>query len=768
MHRSITSVACVVLACLALTGASRAATLAGRVVERATGRPVVGVLVTLSELGRATPTDADGRFAFAGVAPGLHALAVRNVAWAAIERVVRVGTSDDDIVLALTPAVHRMDDVIVRSARSSETLLGSSLAALVVGGDALRSRGSVTTADALADAPGVALVRDGSWPTAVSIRGQSRANVVTLVDDTRLETAQDLAGALSLVDDAELERVEVITSPGSVLFGTGALGGAIHLVSRRPRLADDAAWSGEWNTSARVGTSSLAHHAAVERSGPGWAARVSAGRRRAGDTHTPAGPIANSSFGEWSTSAAVAARGPGDLQVLASYQRAQAEDAGIPGGAAIAASATATYRVARRERVALELTRPLATARLVARLAHQRIAREVEIVQSPTVLVTPHATHDATSAQVEARLLPGARHVTTVGAEGWRRDLDSRRERLLRASGRWIGERPVPRASHTSGGAYVQHEWAIEPERTHVVLGARADANRMRNDRALQPEWAVVNGVPQTPPVGQFELWPAGRTLDASWDASVGVHRRWTRALSGRARAATAYRSPSLEERFQYLDLGSTLRVGQPHLRPERSRSLEGGVRFEGRVVSLQVDGFVNAMTDRVSEEPGTFQGRAAFVKTNVGRAQLHGFEATADARPGGALACRGTLAFVRGLDFTRGADLAQVAPLAGAVELRAAFGRHGRGWLACTAAATQRHPGPGESVTPGWTRWSAGFASAPFGWSGVRFTASAGVDNVFDRAYRQHLSTLRGAVPLEPGRTAWIAVGTAAGSGAP
>lgn len=71
----------------------------------------------------------------------------------------------------------------------------------------------------------------------------------------------------------------------------------------------------------------------------------------------------------------------------------------------------------------------------------------MEVVQSPTVTVTPHATHKTTSAQIEAPAEPSPRHLLTVGAEGWQRVLDSRRERRLAAQNRIVGERPVPHAS---------------------------------------------------------------------------------------------------------------------------------------------------------------------------------------------------------------------------------------------------------------------------------------------------------------------------------
>ena len=40
-----------------------------------------------------------------------------------------------------------------------------------------------------------------------------------------------------------------------------------------------------------------------------------------------------------------------------------------------------------------------------------------------------------------------------------------------------------------------------------------------------------------------------------------------------------------------------------------------------------------------------------------------------------------------------------------------------------------------------------------------ARARLRCGVDNAFDRAYRQHLSTLRGIVKLEPGRNVHAAL---------
>ncbi|MFN8586918.1 MAG: TonB-dependent receptor [Candidatus Eisenbacteria bacterium] len=484
--------------------------------------------------------------------------------------------------------------------------------------------------------------------------------------------------------------------------------------------------------------------------------------RDAGLTTTPRGELPNSQWHDWTGAFSAAVRTRGMQSLFASWQRAEATDAGIGGGSAIAATATATYKRATRERFALEYAVPNVARVLplvTLRAAHQEIAREVEILQSPTVTVTPHATHRTVSAQLEGKLAPAPDHVLTVGVEAWRRALDSRRERRLKAQNRVIGERPVPAATHLSTGVYAQDDWEPVHDRVRVTLGTRADVSRTHADRTLQPEYVLVGGVPQVPVPGQFVMWEASSVHDASWDGTAGLHVQCTPALGARVLVASAYRTPSLEERYQYLDLGSTLRVGNPSLAPERGLTTNVGARWSAGGTTLDADVFFHSLADLVGEVPGTFEGRAAWVKTNIGRARLYGGECSLEQKLGARLLATASLAQVRGEDLRAHTELGQVPPLTGRVALDADARRAGAWRVECVATHAQRHPGPGEAATAGWTAWNASWASAPLRAHGAVARLRCGVDNAFDRDYRLHLSTLRGVIRSEPGRNVHAAL---------
>jgi len=68
----------------------------------------------------------------------------------------------------------------------------------------------------------------------MNVRGMSEQRLLFLLDHDRIQSATDIAGVLSTVDMNGLEKIEVIKGAGSVLYGTGAMGGVVNFVSERP------------------------------------------------------------------------------------------------------------------------------------------------------------------------------------------------------------------------------------------------------------------------------------------------------------------------------------------------------------------------------------------------------------------------------------------------------------------------------------------------------------------------------------------------------
>jgi hemoglobin/transferrin/lactoferrin receptor protein len=739
----------------ASSGIANERRIAGSVTDAITHQPVRQAIVAIVEIQQKTITDDEGRFAFDLMAPGTYTLSVHHVAYRALELALTVGAEPEPILCALEPAILQTDEMVVRCTRTPSVVSNSPYPLNVVEGDRLSQSHAVTLADVLERTPGLALVRDGAWETAIAIRGLSRSNIVTVVDDARIETANDIAGGLSLINVHDLERAEVMKSPASAQHGTGAIGGVVQLVSKRPFFTEHFQMNGELTSDFSSVDDCFSQYGALQWSFDRVAFRFSGGVRNAGDTETPAGPLANSRFHDFSLSGSLGFALGGDQSATLTYQRVQANDTGIPGGAPIAEPATAKYTLARRELVGLEYLIPHVSALIplvTLRAQRQEIARAVEILNANGSVATPHAVHTMLSAQAEARLTPLPEMVLTAGTEVWQRKLDSRRER--RVAGTVTGERPVPLSWYSSAGLFVHSDWAVKPGRLTLTCGARYDWIHVTNEGVLNPEYSITGGIVNTAPANQKQLWVSGSQADGSWSADAGLRYALTTWLDLTALGAAAFRSPSLEERFEFIDLGSIVYIGNPALSAEKSLCGNAGIRIHTDVLRVHADLFLNSMSNLVSQMPGQYEGRKAYYRTNIGRAELHGFEIDAERAITDWSVLNITAAYVRGKDTRNNVDLPQIPPFNGQVELRGIVGDVGTISVSTPWAAAQTSPGAGEGRTPGYVLLNVGFIGESWGLGGTRVSVRAEARNLLNKEFRNHLSTLRGNIRLEPGRS--------------
>lgn len=101
-----------------------------------------------------------------------------------------------------------------------------------VDGDSIRALGDTDFNEAVTRAPGLAQSQSpGNGSIDVTSRGFGGGSVLQLFDGIRLLPNN---GSLSFPFDTwNIERIEVLTGPGSVLYGQGALGGVINVIPKR-------------------------------------------------------------------------------------------------------------------------------------------------------------------------------------------------------------------------------------------------------------------------------------------------------------------------------------------------------------------------------------------------------------------------------------------------------------------------------------------------------------------------------------------------------
>lgn len=232
------AVALALVTCIPLPAPAQATpgdgVIRGRVTTEA-GSPVPGARVTVAGSGRAAVTGDGGAFVLAAVPSGRQVLVVTRLGFRRLEQGVMLSASDTvSVDLVLVEAPIQLEAISVTGSRAPKALSDLATSISQVEREDLQEQLRLTTNIAQAIdqlVPGLAVPRDDRNTTKVLIRGravQLLVNGVPTNDNLRESNTRGLA---SLTPYA-IDQVEVVRG-GTALFGAGAPGGIINVITRR-------------------------------------------------------------------------------------------------------------------------------------------------------------------------------------------------------------------------------------------------------------------------------------------------------------------------------------------------------------------------------------------------------------------------------------------------------------------------------------------------------------------------------------------------------
>lgn len=120
-----------------------------------------------------------------------------------------------------------LQEVVVTGVSGNTKRKDSPFAISMVGGDALREVISTNVVDAIASQPGVSQITTGVGISKPVIRGLGYNHVVTVVDGVRQEGQQWGAEHGIEVDGQDVQRVEILKGPASLRYGSDAMAGVL-------------------------------------------------------------------------------------------------------------------------------------------------------------------------------------------------------------------------------------------------------------------------------------------------------------------------------------------------------------------------------------------------------------------------------------------------------------------------------------------------------------------------------------------------------------
>jgi vitamin B12 transporter len=465
-------------------------------------------------------------------------------------------------------------DVQVIGTREPSALGGVVADVIVLDRDRVRATSADSVEDLIRRVGGIQLSRNGGagQNAGLLIRGSSASNTLVLVDGVRVGSATLGQADLAAVSLAQVERVEILRGPGSSLYGADAIGGVVNIVTRRGAGAP-----------ALQGNVALGTY----RSAEGYLAAGGA----AGDFD-----FAASASGE--TSNGVSAVRPGDA-----FGQYNPDDDGFTRAGL---SAAGGWNFAPGQRLGASYTL-------------SRLESQFDSVQFVPPAFAPDADADFRN-----------RLTTQLAVLDWQGRFDAQWRALLRAS--WqhealdSGADIVSHYDTTRRQFTAQLGWTPAADQQLVAAIDLLAESIATSDYAApgRDNTGVVLGY-----TGRLDAWKL--QADLRWDhnsvygndttGKVGVGVELPAGFSLRALAGTAFRAPTFNDLY-------FPGYGVATVRPERSRSIEAGIGWQGAATTLSATWYRNRVSDLIgyqSDPAACPPGYAFGCASNTANATLQG-----------------------------------------------------------------------------------------------------------------------------------------------
>ncbi len=659
-----------------------AAAFEGRLLDP-DGQPLAGARVQVLGGRGVAVVAADGRFVLSPDPTPPFDLLVSRPDGVLIQP-VRVASLPTDAPLELRVEAALAGAVTVLGA-APDLELPPAGALTVSGRGDLAQREPQQLTNVLENIPGASA--NGSGRTAVpALRSLASARTLILLDEGRVTAERRAGPSATFLDPASVEEVEVVRGPGSVAYGSDALGGLIRMRTRIPSpgeptqlryalvggTVDDLA-----AVDAELGTELL-----------GGGLLLGGGYRNADDYESPEGTQPMSGLESMGARAGYQHElGPGLLRVL--WRSDLGRDIGKPATDSTTKPTWYPEEDSHRATVSYEQPGPGAWSRLGVTATWD----EYRLLTATDTLATSSKPRTLAEADVFA-------HDYGLRFEAERPLGDVRLALGLDAAGRY-GLHAVNRSTtFEDTGAVVTFEESIERARKDG-LGAFASASTgvgaVNLAGGLRFDWVGTENQG-----GYF-----GDMTTSASDVSgfLGATVPLAASLDLSAQVARGFRDPLLSDRYYRGISGRGFVTGNPDLEPETSLQGDLALRYAAGPVHLALYGYDYRVDDLIER----YKDGTDYFFRNRGEAEVRGVEVEGTYSFGPELLAQVAAQWQEGEALDDDAPLDGVPPLGLIVTLRRDPGQ--RWWWLARVAAYDRddEPGPSEKVVPGYVVFDAG-----------------------------------------------------------
>ncbi|MCF6351165.1 MAG: TonB-dependent receptor [Flavobacteriaceae bacterium] len=189
-------------------------------------------------------------------------------------------------IIFLTPKSNTLEEVFISASKTEVKRSRIAQEIAIIGIAEIQKIGAQTAADLLAEIPGIKVQKSQFGGGSPVLRGMEANRILLVVDGVRMNNAIYRKGHLQnsiSVSPNMLERTEVIFGPSSVMYGSDALGGIIHYITKKPKTSEQFNSTPSFLTRYSTVNNEFTSQAAVELQFKKWATYTSFSRSSFGD-----------------------------------------------------------------------------------------------------------------------------------------------------------------------------------------------------------------------------------------------------------------------------------------------------------------------------------------------------------------------------------------------------------------------------------------------------------------------------------------------------
>lgn len=140
------------------------------------------------------------------------------------------------VIFSYTQAATDQDPIIVTATRTAQTMDETLASVTVITREDIERKQAQSLMAILSGVSGIQMTRNGGHGKATSmfLRGSNSNHVLVLVDGVKVGSATFGTAPWQHLPPSQIERIEIVRGPRSSLYGSDAIGGVIHIFTRKP------------------------------------------------------------------------------------------------------------------------------------------------------------------------------------------------------------------------------------------------------------------------------------------------------------------------------------------------------------------------------------------------------------------------------------------------------------------------------------------------------------------------------------------------------